>query len=204
MKTLNYEDEKLPQVQISECYRYIKPTDQEWWRANLGMFPDEFTPCNLIKTKAASFARIPTAVDPRRPQRNHNENEFTMRNFPLHEDKIEEIGISMVDMEQYAAIMGEALAAMQWIGEVNGHMSMDINEVHYAFHAIWWRWSEPFMPRPGRNSPLWKAFRDQYPKTGQDLRIFGTGKYGISRLELAHTFIDLVEAEGDKRAEQAR
>jgi hypothetical protein len=41
-----------------------------------------------------------------------------MRNFPLHEDKIEEIGISMADMEQYAAIMGEALAAMQWIGEV--------------------------------------------------------------------------------------
>jgi hypothetical protein len=164
-----------------------------------------------------------------------------MRNFPLHDDKTEETGISMADMEQYAAIMGESLAAMQWIGEVNGRnvefvlapaegkmfkeidiiknalsehcmwvldfdrcqdMSMDINEVHYAFHAFWW--SEPFMPRPGRNSPLWKAFRDQYPKTGQDSRIFCTGKYGISRLELAHTFIDLVEAEGDKRAEQAR
>lgn len=51
MKTLNYEDEKLPQVQISECYRYIKPTDQEWWRANLGVFTDEFTPCNLIKSQ---------------------------------------------------------------------------------------------------------------------------------------------------------
>ena len=51
MKALNYEDEKLPQVQISECYGYIKPTNQEWGRANLGMFVDEFIPCNMIKSQ---------------------------------------------------------------------------------------------------------------------------------------------------------
>ena len=79
---------------------------------------------------------------------------------------------------------------------------MDINGVHQTFDAFWG--TEPFMPRPERNSSLWKAFRGLYLKTSQGSRIFGMGKYGISRLELAYTFIDLAEAEGEKRAEQAR
>lgn len=44
MKALNFEDDKLPQVQISECPRYIKPTDVEWWKANIKLFPDGFIP----------------------------------------------------------------------------------------------------------------------------------------------------------------
>lgn len=46
---------------------------------------------------------------------------FSLRNYPLHIDQIEEIGISSGDMQQYARSMAEALAIMHWIGEIDGN-----------------------------------------------------------------------------------
>ena len=46
---------------------------------------------------------------------------FSLRNYPLHIDQMEEIGISSSDMQKYACIMAEALAVMHWIGEMDGN-----------------------------------------------------------------------------------
>lgn len=46
---------------------------------------------------------------------------FSLRNFPLHLDQMEEIGVSQQDMSLYARIMAEALATLHWIGKVDGN-----------------------------------------------------------------------------------
>ena len=46
---------------------------------------------------------------------------FSLRNYPLHEDQMEDIGISTQDMQRYARMMGEALATLHWLGEVDGN-----------------------------------------------------------------------------------
>ncbi|OOQ82178.1 hypothetical protein PEBR_41929 [Penicillium brasilianum] len=153
MKALNFEDDQSPQVQISECHRFIRPTDDEWWKANLKMFPNGLLPCNLIRSErifpfadATKYLLVKNYCSPgitefhmmtnkqdkdclirpylgsrsQRPSVNPHEYRFTLRNFPLHQDQMEEIGIPMADMKAYAAIMGETLAAMHWIGEVDG------------------------------------------------------------------------------------
>ncbi|KAJ5368351.1 Protein of unknown function DUF3669 zinc finger protein [Penicillium cataractarum] len=154
MKSLNFEDEKLPQVQISECHHYIKATDEEWWKANIKMFPDGFIPCNLIRSErifpfadATKYLLMKNYCPPeitefhmttnkkdkdclirpylgrrrsQKPQVTLHKYRFKLKNFPLHHDQMTDIGISMADIKGYAAIMGETLAAMHWIGEVDG------------------------------------------------------------------------------------
>lgn len=46
---------------------------------------------------------------------------FSLRNFPLHLDQLEALGITRSDIEQYAKIMAETLAMMHWIGEIDGN-----------------------------------------------------------------------------------
>ncbi|OJZ91584.1 hypothetical protein ASPFODRAFT_38690 [Aspergillus luchuensis CBS 106.47] len=46
---------------------------------------------------------------------------FSLRNYPLHEDQMEDIGIPTEDMQRYARMMGEALATLHWLGEVDGN-----------------------------------------------------------------------------------
>ncbi|KAJ5924293.1 hypothetical protein N7466_008480 [Penicillium verhagenii] len=36
------------QVEIPTPYNFIKANDQDWWSANLQMFPSGYTPCNMI------------------------------------------------------------------------------------------------------------------------------------------------------------
>lgn len=46
---------------------------------------------------------------------------FSLRDFPLHLDEMEELGISKPDMSQYARIMAEALAIMHWTAKIDGY-----------------------------------------------------------------------------------
>ncbi|RAK96770.1 zinc finger protein [Aspergillus ibericus CBS 121593] len=46
---------------------------------------------------------------------------FSLRNYPLHEDQMEDLGISRCNMEWYARMMGEALATLHWLGEMDGN-----------------------------------------------------------------------------------
>lgn len=60
----------------------------------------------------------------RRTQKPHTTSRFTpfsLRNFPLHIDQMESLGIATSDVHQYARIMAETLATMHWIGELDGN-----------------------------------------------------------------------------------
>ncbi|KAE8413113.1 zinc finger protein-domain-containing protein [Aspergillus pseudocaelatus] len=46
---------------------------------------------------------------------------FSLQNYPLHLDQIVELGIPSDHIECYAAMMGEALATLHWLGEIDGN-----------------------------------------------------------------------------------
>lgn len=46
---------------------------------------------------------------------------FSLRNFPLHLDQLESLGISTVGINKYAQTMAETLAVMHWIAEIDGN-----------------------------------------------------------------------------------
>ncbi|KAI9036041.1 zinc finger protein [Aspergillus affinis] len=46
---------------------------------------------------------------------------FSLQNFPLHVDQMTELGIPSDDIDCYAAMMGEALATLHWLGEMDGN-----------------------------------------------------------------------------------
>ncbi|KAI9373469.1 zinc finger protein-domain-containing protein [Aspergillus egyptiacus] len=54
---------------------------------------------------------------------------FSLRNYPLHIDQMEEMGISEDDLLGYARIMAEALAVMHWAAGVDG------NDVEFVLAA---------------------------------------------------------------------
>lgn len=142
------------QIQIAFCHSLITPEDQKWWTQNRGMFPQGYTPCNMIEGQ-----RIPPFEESTRNmliqafcpdeikqiiidneldrdclirpylgrRRTHPQNSqtssrlkaFSLRNYPLHEDQMEELAISNDDVQQYARIMAEALAMMHWIAGID-------------------------------------------------------------------------------------
>ncbi|KAJ5795453.1 uncharacterized protein N7518_003993 [Penicillium psychrosexuale] len=51
---------------------------------------------------------------------------FSLRNYPLHEDQLEELAITTDDLQQYARTMAEALAMMHWIAGI------DANDVEFV------------------------------------------------------------------------
>lgn len=51
---------------------------------------------------------------------------FSLRNYPLHEDQMEELGIPVEDRRRYAQIMAETLALMHWIAGV------DANDIEFV------------------------------------------------------------------------
>ncbi|CAG8242443.1 unnamed protein product [Penicillium salamii] len=59
----------------------------------------------------------------RRTQRSHTTSRFTafsLRNFPLHLDQMEFLGVTTSEIHQYARAMAETLVVMHWICEIDG------------------------------------------------------------------------------------
>ena len=146
---------------------------------------------------------------------------FSLRNYPLHEDQLEELAITTDDLQQYTRTMAEALAMMHWIAGI------DANDVEFVLapgdrvnnvlrrHSMWmldfdlcrditmdengiekavkafWR-NHPFYPCPGK--ALWDTFREQYIHASDECLEF----YGIQEMEkqrfLSRLFIEQVEA----------
>ncbi|KAI9712285.1 MAG: hypothetical protein M1820_001498 [Bogoriella megaspora] len=61
-------------------------------------------------------------------QRTSRFRAFTLRNFPLHIDQMEELGI---DTFQYAAALADALAMMHWVAQV------DANDVEFVLASYY-------------------------------------------------------------------
>lgn len=46
---------------------------------------------------------------------------FSLRNYPLHLDQMEELGIPVDQLETYARTMAETLALMHWVAGIDGN-----------------------------------------------------------------------------------
>jgi hypothetical protein len=60
----------------------------------------------------------------RRTQKPHCMSQFSafsLRNYPLHIDQMETLGMTSNSIQQYARTMAETLAIMRWIGEIDGN-----------------------------------------------------------------------------------
>ncbi|KGO77595.1 Protein of unknown function DUF3669, zinc finger protein [Penicillium italicum] len=88
----------------------------------------KYCPPKIIQEITASDPNKDCLVRPylgrRRTRKPHTTSQFTafsLRNFPLHIDQFEELGITTSDISQYARAMAETLAIMHWVGEIDGN-----------------------------------------------------------------------------------
>ncbi|RAH59512.1 hypothetical protein BO85DRAFT_393056 [Aspergillus piperis CBS 112811] len=150
---------------------------------------------------------------------------FSLRNYPLHEDQMEDLGVPLHDMQTYASMMGEALATLHWLGEIDG------NDIEFVLapspgqgniknvlgeHSLWMLdfdlCRSMSMDIDGvrqavsaywRNDPfyprpmanMWKDFRSQYLESSEQIIRACCIIGPEERLCLARKFIDLVEEE---------
>ncbi|KGO43443.1 Protein of unknown function DUF3669, zinc finger protein [Penicillium expansum] len=78
----------------------------------------------IIASKPNKDCLVRPYLGRRRTENPHTTSRFTafsLRNFPLHIDQLEELGITTNDIYQYARVMAETLAMMHWVGEVDGN-----------------------------------------------------------------------------------
>ncbi|CAG8292220.1 unnamed protein product [Penicillium olsonii] len=62
---------------------------------------------------------------------------FSLRNYPLHEDQMEELGISTDDIQHYARIMADALAMMHWVARIDASdVEFVLAPPHHNGHRI--------------------------------------------------------------------
>jgi hypothetical protein len=90
------------------------------------MLIDEFCPKALIRRFKRSEANGHCLVRPYLGQRRFYRTSkspvpvFSLQNFPLHLDRMEQLGIGFDDLRHYARIMAEALAMIHWLAELDG------------------------------------------------------------------------------------
>lgn len=83
-----------------------------------------------------------------RPQTMTRFTAFSLRNFPLHLDQMESLGVTTIEIHQYARVMAETLAIMHWICEVDGNdvefvlaspseNGLKMKSAIFGEHSIW-------------------------------------------------------------------
>ncbi|KAJ6021508.1 zinc finger protein [Penicillium herquei] len=89
---------------------------------------DNFRPPNIAKQITISKPDKDCLVRPylgrRRTRRLNSTSQFTgfsLRNYPLHLDQMESLGITINDIQQYTRAMAEILALMHWVGKIDGN-----------------------------------------------------------------------------------
>ncbi|KAJ5861859.1 uncharacterized protein N7529_009169 [Penicillium soppii] len=125
-------------IQIPTCHNFIKAVDKERCLSvshhleNLldrffiqGFCSNEIKP-SILNSKPDGDCLVRLYLGRRRTQMRTSEalprlKVFSLRNYPLHEDQMEQLGISTNDMHQYAQSMAEALAMMHWVAGIDGN-----------------------------------------------------------------------------------
>ncbi|KAL4907552.1 hypothetical protein BDW74DRAFT_176306 [Aspergillus multicolor] len=97
------------------------------------LLTENFCPLELANEILASDTNRDCLIRPylgrRRVSRPSRFRAFSLRNYPLHIDQMEELAIPEEDICGYARAMAEALAVMHWVGEVDG------NDVEFVLAA---------------------------------------------------------------------
>ncbi|OJI86033.1 hypothetical protein ASPTUDRAFT_53332 [Aspergillus tubingensis CBS 134.48] len=218
----------LPQVRVSECHHFISSNDQ-WWTKNLSLFPSQYSPCNAIVSD-----RIPPFAEQIRKLIVNRYCNPAIKTEILtsaanrdclirpYLDQMEDIGIPTEDMHRYARMMGEALATLHWLGEVDGNdiefvlapppfheEQSNTNTITNVLgrHTMWMLDFDlcRYMPMSDagvqqavtafwRNDPkLWGDFREQYLMSSEEI-INEYSQVDIDeRLSFARDFIGLIE-----------
>ncbi|CAG8403721.1 unnamed protein product [Penicillium salamii] len=77
----------------------------------------------IINSESDKDCLIRPYLGRRRTQRAHTTSRFSafsLRNFPLHLDQMESLGVATSEINQYARSMAETLAMMHWVCEIDG------------------------------------------------------------------------------------
>ncbi|KAJ5278696.1 Protein of unknown function DUF3669 zinc finger protein [Penicillium angulare] len=121
------------QIQIPTCHNFIDAMDQEWWTRNLSRFPPGTHHVMSFSLSAFRHYQKPEPdkdclirpyLGRRRTKRQDSTSRFTafsLRNFPLHIDQMESLGLPISDVQKYARAMAGTLAVMHWVGEIDGN-----------------------------------------------------------------------------------
>mgnify|MGYP002718709102 FL=1 len=85
--------------------------------------PTKMTP-QILKSEPDKDCLVRPYLGRRRTQRPHSTSRFTafsLRNFPLHLDQMQSLGVTTSEINQYARMMAETLAMMHWISGIDGN-----------------------------------------------------------------------------------
>ncbi|OJJ05164.1 hypothetical protein ASPVEDRAFT_31571 [Aspergillus versicolor CBS 583.65] len=99
------------------------------------LITERYCPPQLVREIMDSETNRDCLIRPYLGRRRHHTKRasrfqaFSLRNYPLHVDQMEELGISESDITGYAQSMAEALAVMHWDAEVDG------NDVEFVLAA---------------------------------------------------------------------
>lgn len=195
------------QALIPQCLTYINPQDDEW-PSILASLPENYEPCNAMiseKIRSVSAASRACLVEQYYPEAARQEilddpknkhcliriylgrrrlmsgrpkKFLSLRNFPLHADQAEELGLPY---KQYARAMGEALAMLHWrvktdgadvefvlgaprwtaLGDGNGDDDEAQNTLALSEHPLWmldYDCSKPVEPNDAGIEAMARAF----------------------------------------------
>lgn len=99
------------------------------------LITERYCPAQLVAEIMDSESNRDCLIRPYLGRRRHHTQRvsrfqaFSLRNYPLHVDQMEELGIPESDITGYAQSMAEALAVMHWDAEVDG------NDVEFVLAA---------------------------------------------------------------------
>ncbi|KAI4129772.1 MAG: hypothetical protein LQ338_002082 [Usnochroma carphineum] len=138
-------------VQVPDCHKYILADDSTWWDAHSSLFPPDFRRNVLVSERIPPFPQEVRHFitdlycrEPLRPTIKSSESNqdclirlylgrrrlhksgykfFSLHNFPLQLDQIEELGL---DRALYAKILAKTLAELYWKANV------DANDVEFV------------------------------------------------------------------------
>lgn len=141
--------DEFPYIQVPKCCGVIQSSDR-LWTANIWSFPDVYQLCNALKsqhippfpeaTRELLIQNYCTAKN--RYPANENKNKhgclvrpylarrrirkepskiISPRNYPLHVDQMENLGLLSRDISFYAQALAKALATLHWIRKVDGN-----------------------------------------------------------------------------------
>ena len=154
LERLQLDTDRFSQIHIPKCRALIAAEDRSWWDKRMSRFPKGYEPCQVLiserippfsqtvrealidrfcvprgrklikETRADEDCIVRAYLGRRRINRRRSTHFFSLRNFPLNLDQMEEL--EDLDILGYARTMADALAMMHWDAQI------DANDVEFV------------------------------------------------------------------------